>query len=137
SISAASDGKSTNTQWKKSTRARDAGTVRPSLFTSSPRDGTSGSWQINTRDFVPAGNPLQAKSGLRLRESLTCATGSIAPKANSAGMTPPSAKAVVLSFMIASSGLLPMRRDRLVEERQALDPPLPGSKRGRQHAVGG
>src|SRR6185295_8315293 len=136
SIGAASGGKSTSTQWKKSTRASDEAMVRPSLLTSSPREGTSGSWHSSTRDFAPVGNPTHAKSGLRLPESLTCVTGSIAPNANSTGMTPPSAKAVVVSCMLAPLRLLPMRRDRLVEEWQAFDPALPGAKLGRQHAVG-
>ena len=39
-------GMSTSTQWQKFTRGSDAGMVRPSLFTSSAFDGTSGSWQM-------------------------------------------------------------------------------------------
>jgi len=41
---------STSVQWKKSTRGSEAGTLRPSLLTSVPSDGTSGSWQISTSD---------------------------------------------------------------------------------------
>src|SRR5690349_10833301 len=65
-------GMSTSTQWKKSTRGRLAGTVRPSLFTSSPRLGTSGSWQIKTSDFADDGTPLHSSCGLVLSLNATC-----------------------------------------------------------------
>ena len=61
-IGEASAGRSMSSQWKKSTRASEAGTTRPSWLTSSPRDGTSGSWQRSASDFVPAGSPDQVKS---------------------------------------------------------------------------
>ena len=78
-------GRSTSTQWKKSTRGSDAGTTRPSWFTSSPRDGTSGSWHRSASERVPGGTSRHAKSGLRLADSLTCATGSMTANANSPG----------------------------------------------------
>src|SRR5438045_7966154 len=77
--------KSTSTQWKKSTRASDAGTVRPSLFTSSPLLGTSGSWQTSAKDCVPIGTSNHASCGLRFFESVACVFASGAQKASSAG----------------------------------------------------
>jgi hypothetical protein len=52
-----------HTQWKKSTRASEAGTVRPFLLTSSPHGGTSGSWQSSANNFGPADNPARQKLG--------------------------------------------------------------------------
>ena len=40
-------GRSASSQWKKSTRGRSAGISRPGWLTSSPRLGTSKSWQIS------------------------------------------------------------------------------------------
>jgi len=40
------------------------------LFTSSPRLGTSKSWQISAKLFVPAGMSLQANCGLTLSENV-------------------------------------------------------------------
>src|SRR6266540_1031150 len=110
-IGALSGGRSTSTQWKKSTRGSVAGTVRPSLFTSSPRDGTSGSWQISASDFVPAGTSLQRRSGFIFSDSLTCVAGSSAQNARSAGMRPLSANAVLVSRMDCScrAGFIPPR----------------------------
>jgi hypothetical protein len=73
--------------------------VRPSWFTSSPRLGTSGSWQTTAIDFVPFGRSLQVRLGLRFFESVACDFGSGAQNANSAGMTPPSAKLELLSLI--------------------------------------
>src|SRR5512139_567073 len=106
-IDVAVGGRSTSTQWKKSTRGSDAGTTRPSWLTSSPREGTSGSWQTSANERVPAGAPLHAKSGFRFCDSATCVAGSMRPNANSGGIAPPSANAVVASFM--GSGLLRFR----------------------------
>ena len=66
-----SAGRSTITQWKKSTRGRSSGTSRSLRLTSSPRLGTSKSWQISANDFVPGGISLQARWGLRLSEKPT------------------------------------------------------------------
>src|SRR3954452_19805707 len=71
--------------------------VRPSLFTSSPFDGTSGSWQISTNDRVPEGRSRQEKSGLRFAESFTCDVASGAQNAYSAGMKSFGPNAVVTS----------------------------------------
>src|SRR5689334_5339379 len=92
-------GSSTRTQWKKSTRGSDRGTERPSLFTSSPRLGTSGSWQMTAIDLVPLGRSLHVRLGLRLPESVACVFASGAQNANSAGITPPSAKLELVSFI--------------------------------------
>src|SRR6185503_20124690 len=97
-------GRSTITQWKKSTRARDLGTVRPSLFTSSPLLGTSGSWQTIANDFVPAGAPLHESCGLRFCDSVTWLFASGAQNANSAGITPPSAKLALVIFIGGEPG---------------------------------
>src|SRR3954467_539702 len=94
-------GSSTSTQWKKSTRGSDFGTVRPSRFTSSPRLGTSGSWQITAIDRVPFGRSLQVRLGLRFAESVACVFESGAQNANSAGITPPSAKLELVSRITA------------------------------------
>src|ERR1700674_396785 len=155
---AVSGGRSTSTQWKKSTRGSVAGTVLPSLFTSSPRDGTSGSWQISASDFVPAGTSLQRRSGFMFSASLTCVAGSGTQNARSPGMRPPSANAVLVSRIGASCRgrfipagcllfqrrariksdlrFLPMRRNRLVEIRQRLDACLPAPELWWQQAVG-
>src|SRR5258706_4357185 len=61
-------GRSTSTQWKKSTRGSAFGTVRPSLFTSSPRLGTSGSWQMSAKDFLSVGTSIHAQCGLPVFE---------------------------------------------------------------------
>src|SRR5512141_1184015 len=95
-------GRSTTTQWKKSTRGSDLGIVRPSWFTSSPRLGTSGSWQRIANDFVPPGAPDHASCGLRLVESVAWDLGSGAQKANAAGIAPPSAKLALASFICRS-----------------------------------
>src|ERR1700738_1453206 len=92
-------GSSIRTQWKKSTRGSDFEIVRPSWFTSSPRLGTSGSWQITANDFVPAGTPLHVRLGLRFFESVTRVRGSGAQNANSAGIAPVSAKLELVSFI--------------------------------------
>ena len=92
-------GKSTSTQWKKSTRASEARTTWPSWFTSSPRLGTSGSWQTIAYDFVAGGAPLHASCGLRFFDSVAWVFGSGAQNANSAGIAPPSAKLVLASFI--------------------------------------
>src|SRR5512134_2480037 len=92
-------GRSTSTQWKKSTRGRDAGTRRPSWFTSSPLLGTSGSWQTMAKDLVPMGTSVQARCGFWFFESVACVFGSMAQKAYSEGMTPPSSKLELVSFM--------------------------------------
>ena len=68
--------RSTRTQWKKSTRGSDAGIVRPSLFTSSPRLGTSGSWQMIANDFVPMGTLRHESCGFWFFESVTRLLGS-------------------------------------------------------------
>jgi hypothetical protein len=59
-------GRSTSTQWKKSTRGRSAGISRPGWFTSSAALGTSKSWQISTSELRAGGRSLQARCGLRL-----------------------------------------------------------------------
>src|SRR6185437_9066789 len=74
-------------QCAKSTRGRSAGTVRPSLLTSSPRLGTSPSMQASANDFVPAGASLHARCGLRLADSTHASPWSPGlPNANSGGM---------------------------------------------------
>src|SRR5262245_49054654 len=80
---------STITQWKKSTRGKSAGTSRSALLTSSPRLGTSKSWQISTSDFVLAGSSLQARCGLTLSENPTPPAGSILPAAKHCGIVSP------------------------------------------------
>ena len=77
---------STSVQWWKSARGSDAGTDRPSLFTSSARVGTSASTQMSTSDFVPGGTPVQRRCGLRLLPRRRRCAGSGTPKANSPGM---------------------------------------------------
>ena len=114
----------------------DADTLRPSLFTSSGRDGTSASWQIRPNDFVPGGTSLQRRSGFIFSESLTCEPGSITQNARSPGIRPPSAKAVLVSRIAGRLRLLPMRRRGLVEVRQRFHPRLPGLERRRQQPVG-
>jgi hypothetical protein len=74
-------GRSTSTQWKKSTRARLFGTTRPSWFTSSPLLGTSGSWQTMANDFVPIGTSIHESCGFRFFESVAWVFGSCAQKA--------------------------------------------------------
>src|SRR5258706_2679162 len=98
-------GRSTSTQWKKSTRGSERETLRPSWFTSSPRLGTSGSWQRIAKDFVPIGASLHARCGLRFFESVTCDFGSAAQNACSAGITPPSRKLVLWICTVALGGL--------------------------------
>jgi hypothetical protein len=56
-------GRSIRTQWKKSTRGSDAGTVASFLVDVVAPAGTSGSWQIRTKDLVPAGASLQRVAG--------------------------------------------------------------------------
>ena len=72
---------STITQWQKFTRGSDAGMVRPSLFTSSAFEGTSGSWQMMTTDCVPCGRSDHARCGLRFCDIFTRAAGSGAQNA--------------------------------------------------------
>src|SRR6185312_13564681 len=95
-------GRSTSSQWKKSTRGSDARTLQPSLFTSSPRLGTSGSWQMIAKERAPPGAPSQARCGLRFFESVACDSGSGAQNAYSAGITPPSEKLELVSFIAAA-----------------------------------
>src|SRR5258708_9134476 len=94
-------GRSTSTQWKKSTRGSERGTLRPSWFTSSPRLGTSGSWQRIANDLVPIGTSLHARCGLRFVESVACDFGSGAQNACSTGIAPPSEKLTLWSFTLA------------------------------------
>jgi hypothetical protein len=95
-------GMSTSTQWKKSTRGRLAGTSRPSWLTSSPRLGTSRSWQISTNERVSDGAPSQCRSGLRLLDSAMWLAASGTAKANSPGIGAMSAKALLQSLMLVS-----------------------------------
>src|SRR5258708_18576824 len=104
-------GRSTSTQWKKSTRGSERGTLRPSWFTSSPRLGTSGSWHRIAKDFVPIGTSLHASCGLRFAESVTCDFASGAQNACSTGIAPPSEKLTLWSFTLALRRL----EDDLVE----------------------
>lgn len=83
-----------------------AGISRPSWFTSSPRLGTSGSWQTIANERVPTGAPDQESCGLRLPDSVTCDFGSMRQNANSAGIGWPSAKdslkTLIDSFSLAA-----------------------------------
>src|SRR5687767_899955 len=136
-IDAVVRGRSISTQWKKSTRGSDAGTTRPSLFTSSPFDGTSGSWHRSANDSVPVGASLQAKSGFVFVDRATCEAASGLQKANCGGMGAASAKAVVINFIAArSSRLSPVRRVGAAEPRQRLDARAPRRQLGRQQFLG-
>ena len=75
--------------------------LRPSRFTSSPFEGTSGSWHNKTNERVPTGTSFQAKSGFRFSESDTRVLGSTFPNAYSGGIGSNSENAVVVSFMQA------------------------------------
>src|SRR5947207_6952270 len=99
-ICASVGGRSTITQWKKSTRSRSAGTSRSGLLTSSPRLGTSKSWQISANDFVPAGTSLHAKCGFRLSEKPTPLAPSSLPAAYFAGMRSPLTQLLLTSFIV-------------------------------------
>src|SRR5262244_315213 len=74
-------GRSTSTQWKKSTRGSDFGTTRPSLLTSSPLLGTSGSWQVIANDFVPIGTSIHDSCGFSFFERVAWVAESGAQKA--------------------------------------------------------
>ena len=50
-------------------------------FTSSPRLGTSKSWQMSTSERVPAGSSLHARCGFRLSEKPTASAASRRPAA--------------------------------------------------------
>jgi hypothetical protein len=106
SMCAGLGGKSTMTQWKKSTRGSEAGTVRPSWLTSSPRLGTSGSQQISTSDFVPAGSSDQARWGLWLPPRQTWLWACGMQKALSPWMM--RVKLSVQNFIFTSRGFMPV-----------------------------
>jgi hypothetical protein len=55
--------------------------LAPGLVTSSPRLGTSKSWQIRTSDRVAAGSSLHARWGLTLSEKATPLEPSSRPQA--------------------------------------------------------
>src|SRR5437762_499746 len=101
-ISCSEAGRSTSTQWKKSTRARSAGTSRSGLLTSSPRLGTSKSWQISASDCVPAGTSLHAKCGFRLSEKVGVPPVSSLPAAYLDGMRSPLTQLSLQSFIDVS-----------------------------------
>src|SRR2546427_661551 len=91
-----------------------------SWFTSSPRLGTSGSWQTTTKDCVPAGAPLQARCGLRLDDSATCEAASGTANANSPGIAWPSWKLWLMSCMSDLSCAL--NREAMLHRRSCADP---------------
>jgi hypothetical protein len=93
------EGMSISTQWQKLTRGSEAGMVRPSLLTSSAFEGTSGSWQMITTDWLPAGSSDQASCGLRFWPSLTRLAASGMQNAQCSGIAPPSAKLSLENFM--------------------------------------
>jgi hypothetical protein len=92
-------GRSTSTQWKKSTRGSSAGTSRPGWLTSSPLLGTSKSWQISTTLCVPTGRSDQARCGLRLSLKVARPAPSGRPAAWRAGMRSPLVQLSLQSFM--------------------------------------
>src|SRR4051794_36050044 len=93
-------GMSASSQWKKSTRGRSAGISRPTWLTSSPRLGTSKSWQIRTSDLVPDGSSLQPRCGLRLSENVVSVAPSRRPHAYFGGMRSPLGQLSLQSFMV-------------------------------------
>src|SRR5437899_1480233 len=91
---------------------------------------------MSASERVRGGKSCQAKSGLRLPASRTCAASSITQNANSPGIGAKSANAVVENFMRGlPRSFFPMRRNRLLEIRQRLDASLPRLEFRRQHAV--
>src|SRR6056297_452918 len=63
-----------------------AGSVLPSVLTSSASEGTSGSTQTTASDFVRSGTSLQTRWGLRLSESAIWSSGSGLPNAKRGAM---------------------------------------------------
>src|SRR5262252_9575278 len=87
---------------------------------------------MSASDLVPAGRSDHRRSGLRFSDSFTWAEGSMTQNATCPGIGPPSAKAVLVSFI----SLLPMRRNRLVEVGQRFHPALPCLQLRRQQSLG-
>src|SRR5215213_3370512 len=101
---------STRIQWKKSVRGRSAGTSRSGWLTSSPRLGTSKSWQISANDWVPAGTSLHSKCGLRFSEKVAPPLPSGLPAAYRSGIRSPLPQLSLHNFMMRSCSV-PCRSD--------------------------
>src|SRR5690606_17387245 len=82
-------GMSTSTQCEKSARGSDAGTVRPSLLTSSGLVGASPSTHSSTNDRVAAGAPDHDTRGLRFGPITALPPGAGTQNANCFGIGAP------------------------------------------------